>query len=49
MSDNNLTLNNLVEVLNINTINEIELKKKEELFNNVKYIINISFLFLSYI
>ena len=45
MNDNNLTLNNLVEVLNINTINEIELKKKEELINNVKYIINISFFF----
>jgi hypothetical protein len=45
MNDNNLTLNNLVEVLNINTINEIDLKKKEELFNNVKYIINISFYF----
>ena len=36
MNYNNLTLNNLVEVLNINTINELELKKKEELFNNVK-------------
>jgi hypothetical protein len=36
MNDNNLTLNKLVEVLNINTINELELKKKEELFNNVK-------------
>ena len=36
MNKNNLNLNNLVEVLNINTINELELKKKEELFNNVK-------------
>ena len=36
--NDNLTLNNLLDFLNLNTINEIEIKKKEELFNKVKYL-----------
>jgi hypothetical protein len=34
--NDNLTLNNLLDFLNLNTINETEIKKKEELFNKVK-------------
>jgi len=34
--NDNLTLNNLLDFLNLNTINETEIKKKEELFNKLK-------------